>query len=1284
MASESFRSSISFRYFTAFAAVFLLALAGIGAALEVSLRKVEGEHLRSVLMHSTHSLANMVETVATTSVKDNLRIVAHNELQITMQLYEQTHNGALTEEEAKRRAIAAMQGVSIGKQGYLYVINSRGELIYHPSDQARHLTGVDLPFVREQMRRKSGFLEYERPGNKLGPPQEKILFMVHFLPWDWIISATASKREFLDLVDIDDLRKGTLAHRIGPSGFSAVLTLSGEAVAHPWLEGNIASATDADGKAYINTVLSTPTGFQTVSLAPPPLPMPRTMLMYHLRLPTLNWVVMVAGLPSTFSLPLNHLRLAVLGATAGGLLAGLVLASLFASRMQGRMNTLVQLLKRGADGNYAVRAEVTSNDEFGTLASLFNVFLAKLQDAAEESARSQQLLEQRVIERTQELELREQEYRIIFESVSDGLLIVNEHGTVVEANTTAVTLFNTTQDTMRGIHLTELLHPDHVETVRNVMDNFAQGLDTFAAPFCRRFDNTEFECELRATTLDYGEQHYILLMVRDVTIQRKNERERRALARFPDENPNPILRVSSDGNILYSNSPACDALGTEGCLYTLPTELAEPTAQCLTDNAVIRKEIAIKRRYYAFVFAPVPEQHYVNIHGQDISARKHMEEALRLERERMALAFEASGAVIYEHTIPVDPETAFVDQKLPQLLGYESSHLPYEAAELDWWNERFAPDDRTRFLDEYSDFIQGVTQQLTTTIKFRHAAGRWIHLEIHAKAIGLDEYGRASRVVGVVMDVTHQRMVERSLGESEKWLRTIFNSLQAGIVVADIDTFSIVDANPVASDLIGLPRNELVGRDFSEFIQPGPGSLCISDGSSIRGLSGQGILVTAQGTEIPILGNEVVALLGGKRSIVHNFIDITALKQTERDLLTANAEMELLLSSISSILIGVDSKGAIRHWNTKATEVFNIPAADAIGRHLSDLALSWDQDVVMQSMDRCQTNSTALRIDEIHYTRADGVKRILGLSLHPIRSDGEGTRGCLLLGNDITDLMVMQHQSLQAQKLESIGQLAAGIAHEINTPTQYVGDNTRFLSDAYTDYTALIDLYGELLARLDAGEDTADLRQRVTEMIDDIDLDYLREEVPTAITQTIEGVERVSKIVRSMKNFAHPGAQEKVPVDIAAAIESTVTISRNEWKYVAELETDVPTDLPPLLCLPDEFNQVVLNMIINASHAIADKVGKDGTTKGLITISARRDGDDMEIRISDTGAGIPKSVQGRIFDPFFTTKDVGKGTGQGLNIAHSVIVEKHGGSISFTSEEGEGTTFILRLPLTPK
>jgi signal transduction histidine kinase len=285
-------------------------------------------------------------------------------------------------------------------------------------------------------------------------------------------------------------------------------------------------------------------------------------------------------------------------------------------------------------------------------------------------------------------------------------------------------------------------------------------------------------------------------------------------------------------------------------------------------------------------------------------------------------------------------------------------------------------------------------------------------------------------------------------------------------------------------------------------------------------------------------------------------------------------------------------------------------------------------------------------------------------------------RGLML---DISELRRLGRELTAAQKLESVGRLAAGVAHEINTPVQFVSDNVQFVRTAMSDIVDVIHAYRDLRQAVQAAGDVAAAIGRAAEAERAADLDYIIENAPAAIDSALEGLGRIATIVRSMKEFAHPDQPQKMIGDVNQAIRSTLVIAHNEYKYVAELDAQFG-DLPPVPCYLGEINQVVLNLLVNASHAIADVVKGTGGL-GKLTVRTRLDGDTVEISIADTGTGIPESARDKIFDPFFTTKEVGKGTGQGLAIARSVIVNKHGGTLHFETECGKGTTFFIRLPI---
>lgn len=331
--------------------------------------------------------------------------------------------------------------------------------------------------------------------------------------------------------------------------------------------------------------------------------------------------------------------------------------------------------------------------------------------------------------------------------------------------------------------------------------------------------------------------------------------------------------------------------------------------------------------------------------------------------------------------------------------------------------------------------------------------------------------------------------------------------------------------------------------------------------------------------------------------------------------------------------------------------------------------------------------------------RKDGTHLRVGITMAPIRDE----KGCLThyvgIGADITARLEAEERARQlqarlnaekeererialelqlSQRLESVGNLAAGIAHEINTPIQYIGDSVQFLRSAQADLERLLAGYRDIVQQASESGSVATALESLRQLEAAADIEFLMGEVPRAFERTLEGVDRVTDIVRAMKEFAHPGAGEQGAADLNHAIQTALIVSRSEYKYSAQVETQLG-ELPEVICNVGEINQVFLNLIVNAAHAIAES-GKDATT-GRITIATRAEQDQVRICVSDNGCGIPKENLEKIFDRFFTTKKPGRGTGQGLSIAHSIVVDRHGGRIDVQSEPGTGTSFILSLPI---
>lgn len=410
-----------------------------------------------------------------------------------------------------------------------------------------------------------------------------------------------------------------------------------------------------------------------------------------------------------------------------------------------------------------------------------------------------------------------------------------------------------------------------------------------------------------------------------------------------------------------------------------------------------------------------------------------------------------------------------------------------------------------------------------------------------------------------------------------------------------------------------------------------------------------------------------------------------AKKRTEKQTL----EMTQILDVAASGIRVVDTNYIVRRVNKKFLGMANLTKGEVVGRKCFDVfsgSLCHTPNCPLVSV------SETLRpiSSQVDKTNINGTVIPCVCTAAPFLDTNGKLLGIVEDFRDITELLetekekeVLQSRLVQAQKLEAVGKLAAGIAHEINTPTQYIESNIDFLSDAFNDISDLLAHYKILLENTKKGSVTSEQIDAVDNALEEADWDYLEEEVPSAVTQAKEGTLRVSTIVRAMKEFSHPSSKEKVPSDLVKIITTTTTVCQNEWKNVAELEMDFASDLPLVPVIANEIGQVILNIMVNASHAISDKLGNNSEgEKGTIKITAKIHSENAEVTITDSGSGMPEEVQKQIFDPFYTTKEVGRGSGQGLAIVHDVITNKHGGSIYVESELGKGTTFIIQLPLS--
>jgi two-component system NtrC family sensor kinase len=409
-----------------------------------------------------------------------------------------------------------------------------------------------------------------------------------------------------------------------------------------------------------------------------------------------------------------------------------------------------------------------------------------------------------------------------------------------------------------------------------------------------------------------------------------------------------------------------------------------------------------------------------------------------------------------------------------------------------------------------------------------------------------------------------------------------------------------------------------------------------------------------------------------------SFQDITERKRDEEALRSTKAFLDSVINAIADPVFVKDDNRRFVLVNDALCAIVGHPREGLLGEDGDDM-FPREQVAIFREIDThvLMTGEENVNEESLSNLSSGEVRTIVTRKTRYI--DSTGNRFLVGVIRDITDRKQLEIELGQARKLEAVGQLAAGIAHEINTPAQYVGDNVHFLKETFAGHRQLIAKYQRAVDTLGAAGGHEALINEIRETENEIDLPYLDASVPGSIDCCLDGISRISTIVRAMKEFAHPGRRENAPADLNHALQNTLTIARNEYKYVADVTTELG-ELPLVLCHVGDLNQAFLNLIVNAAHAIGDVVGQ-GQTKGRIRIKTLREGDSVRIDIADTGSGIPESIRHRIFDPFFTTKAVGKGSGQGLAIARSIVVSKHHGSLTFASEAGKGTTFMIRLPI---
>ncbi|MEA2104703.1 MAG: PAS domain S-box protein [Candidatus Cloacimonadota bacterium] len=547
------------------------------------------------------------------------------------------------------------------------------------------------------------------------------------------------------------------------------------------------------------------------------------------------------------------------------------------------------------------------------------------------------------------------------------------------------------------------------------------------------------------------------------------------------------------------------------------------------------------------------------------------------------------------------------------------------------------------------------------------------------------------------LDFYNLKMMEKQLHESEERYRVLFETSPDGIVITTLDSRNIIYANPAFFHISGYAEKKLYEANFKDFFTNSEErkEIFTTHQISQNHVFHTDIVFVREDTRILYVDiTSSVIVIKNNNYLVHFVRDVTDRKIAEESLRESEQKYRTLTNNIN---VGVyrSSIGALgKHLevNRSMLDIFGFDSKQEF-LELKNKELYEDQQKQKWICDKILKNGF-VKNEECNFIKKDGSPFIGSVSAVLVRdrnNEPEYFDGIL---EDVTDRKYMEMQLRTTQKLEAVGQLAAGISHEINSPVQYLGYNMVLFHESFNSLFDIISKAKEQIPLLAnesiAKNDKEQIIRKLIGLLKSEELEQILADVPEALKFSEDGIKRVTQIVKAMREFVHPGQSEKTKIDLNNAITNTVEISRNEWKYTATIETNLDPDLPLVSCVPGEINQVFLNVILNASQAIKKKVGNGNDQKGVIIISTsyKNDANDksgwVEIKISDNGCGIPKESRQKIFNLFYTTKEVGVGTGQGLAISYNVIVKKHKGNIDFETEVDEGTTFTINLPVDSK
>ncbi|WP_319762602.1 PAS domain S-box protein [Maridesulfovibrio sp.] len=889
-------------------------------------------------------------------------------------------------------------------------------------------------------------------------------------------------------------------------------------------------------------------------------------------------------------------------------------------------------------------------------------------------------------------------------SSDDAILGAKLDGTITDWNSGAEKIFGYTHDEIIGKSIQILVPPEISVDKKKIMDRIAQGEPINQYETIRMGkDGTRINVSTSISPIRDPKGNIIgaSAITRDITQRIKDEQKMKSQAFLLEEmghlakvggwefDPatgkgawtNEIARIQDIDQSVEAtvdlglsffhgeNREKIDAALKEarenGTPYDLELELISATGQ---------------KKWIRTIGKPKIENGVItSIRGafQDITDRKQIEFKLRNSEKKLYDILESiSDALV---VVNDEGDITMVNSATIKMFGYSSKELLHKNIDI------FVPaQHKDGHKEKCASYFRSPTKNAplwNKDISILTRDGTHIPVDI---ALSLTSIDGQPHAVASIRDISKRRKAEEALAASETKFRLITENLKEMIYRADHKTFTVNYVNKAVEDIYGYTTAEWLQSPhiWEETIHPNDREIVLhffrNAAQEFKDVKMEYRVLDRDGNTHWVYDSmtwekdesgKQVAILGAMTDITEQKQALIYLEEQERFLRD-------ILHGIKAAIIIIDyEKRSVVDVNDEFLSIVGRKKEQIVG-HTCGEVLQCDKDCPKCDESGNITPSLVFR-KRSSINNSKGRRIPVEESFIPVTIHGRKRVVAVLF--DVTEQEALENQLAYSQKLESIGQLAAGLAHEINTPIQYVAGNLSYLNESFTKVMSLLSFCDESFRKL---ANTADqsLLSKWEKKKKEADIDFLNDDVPEAFRDTLFGVEQVSSIVKAMRKLSHPGSEKRQMLNINEAIDNIITVSRNEWKYDSEIFTNFDPDLKTIPCMPGSFNQAILNILVNAAHANTEAAvnGK----KKPITITTRKDDNFAEITISDEGKGIPLEIRHRIFDPFFTTKEVGKGTGQGLGIVHS-IMQKHKGVINFKSVPDKGTTFSLRFPLKP-